>query len=100
MNTDTFTCTRGATKMGTNPMNQEEREKQKSKRLANIRSAPRCLAQTRRGTLCQCPAIRSKRRCRLHGGAERSGAPRSRANGAYVHGHWTNESIAIRQEAA
>jgi hypothetical protein len=31
-------------------------------------TAPRCLARNRRGTLCQCPAMRGKRRCRLHGG--------------------------------
>jgi hypothetical protein len=31
-------------------------------------SAPRCGARTRRGTACQCPAIRGRRRCRLHGG--------------------------------
>jgi hypothetical protein len=30
--------------------------------------APRCGATTRRGTTCQCPAIRGRRRCRLHGG--------------------------------
>lgn len=30
--------------------------------------APRCLARTRRGTRCQAPACRGKRRCRLHGG--------------------------------
>ncbi len=31
------------------------------------RSAPRCSAKTRRGTRCQCPAMRNGR-CRLHGG--------------------------------
>ena len=30
--------------------------------------APRCGAKTRRGTPCQCPAMRNRRRCRLHGG--------------------------------
>jgi hypothetical protein len=30
-------------------------------------SAPRCGARTQCGTACQCPAIRGRRRCRLHG---------------------------------
>jgi hypothetical protein len=30
--------------------------------------ARRCGAKTRRGTLCRCPAMRDRRRCRLHGG--------------------------------
>lgn len=30
--------------------------------------APRCGARTRRGTSCQCPAMRHRRRCRIHGG--------------------------------
>src|SRR5437667_7634441 len=30
--------------------------------------APRCGAQNRQGKPCQCPAMRGKRRCRLHGG--------------------------------
>jgi hypothetical protein len=35
----------------------------------------RCGAKTRRGTPCQSPAVRGKRRCRMHGGAPGSGAP-------------------------
>jgi hypothetical protein len=34
-----------------------------------------CGSRTRRGTACQCPAIRGRRRCRLHGG--RSTGPRT-----------------------
>jgi hypothetical protein len=37
--------------------------------------APRCGAKTRRGTACQCPAMRKRRRCRLHGG--KSTGPRT-----------------------
>ena len=33
----------------------------------DFRRAPRCGAKTRRGTLCQCPAMPNGR-CRLHGG--------------------------------
>ena len=35
----------------------------------------RCLAKTRRGTLCQNPAIGGRTRCKLHGG--RSTGPKS-----------------------
>ena len=38
--------------------------------------APRCGARTRQGTLCRCPAMRNKQRCRLHGGA--STGPRTK----------------------
>ena len=31
--------------------------------------APRCGAKTRKGTPCLCPAMRYKKRCRMHGGA-------------------------------
>ncbi len=37
--------------------------------------APRCGAKTRRGTPCLCPAMRRRRRCRLHGG--KSTGPRT-----------------------
>ena len=36
--------------------------------LAAAREVPRCGAKNRAGTECQAPAMRGKRRCRLHGG--------------------------------
>src|SRR5438105_539557 len=36
--------------------------------VGDFTKAPRCGAKNRRGTPCQCPAMRGKRRCRLHGG--------------------------------
>ena len=39
-------------------------------------TAPRCRARTRRGTACQGPCVRGRPRCRMHGGATGSGAPR------------------------
>lgn len=36
-------------------------------RLDRARAAPRCCAKTRRGTLCQSPAMKNGR-CRIHGG--------------------------------
>ena len=59
--------------------------------------SPRCLAKTRRKTLCQSPAIRGKKRCRLHGGAEGSGAPDGNKN-ALKHGKYSTEAISRRRE--
>ena len=50
--------------------------------------SPRCGARTRRGTHCLSPAVRDKRRCRMHGGAQGSGAPKGSQN-AFKHGHST-----------
>jgi hypothetical protein len=36
-------------------------------RQGDFAKAPRCGAKTRRGSPCQCPAMKN-RRCRLHGG--------------------------------
>lgn len=83
--------------MGTKPMNQEER---KQARLLNLRRAQRCLATTRSGTLCQCPAIKGRRRCRLHGSARGAGGPRGRRNGQYKHGSCTRDAIRLRRDAA
>ena len=38
-------------------------------------NAPRCLAKTRKGTPCQAPRVRGKKRCRMHGGTN-PGRPR------------------------
>src|SRR5271167_1931666 len=62
-----------------------------------LRLAPRCLARTRSGTPCQKPAAKGKKRCRLHGGAEGSGAPCGERNGSYRHGLYTREAIAERK---
>jgi len=55
----------------------------------------RCGARTRSGTPCRSPAVRGKRRCRMHGGAAGSGAPIGNKN-ALRHGHYTAEAIAER----
>src|SRR5271169_3692865 len=62
-----------------------------------LRLAQRCLARTRSGTPCQKPAAKGKKRCRLHGGAEGSGAPCGERNGSYRHGLYTREAIAERK---
>jgi hypothetical protein len=65
-------------------------------RLANLRLAPRCGAKTRAATSCRSPALRGRKRCRLHGGHSR-GAPRGINNGNFKDGYWTSESLEERQ---
>ena len=62
-----------------------------------LRLAPRCLAKTRAGTPCKKAAATGKKRCRMHGGAKGSGAPRGERNGSYRHGLFTREAIAERR---
>ena len=56
----------------------------------------RCGARTRIGGACRAPAMHSKKRCRLHGGAPGSGAPRANRN-ARKHGRFTVDAIAERR---
>ena len=56
----------------------------------------RCGARTRIGGACHAPAMHSKKRCRLHGGAPGSGAPRANRN-ACKHGRFTVDAIAERR---
>jgi hypothetical protein len=41
--------------------------------------------------------LTGRRRCRMHGGADGSGAPRGSRNGNYKHGRYTAETIATRR---
>jgi uncharacterized protein YjiS (DUF1127 family) len=50
-----------------------------------------------RGGSCRSPAVRGKRRCRMHGGAPGSGAPRANQN-ARRHGLFTGDAIAERKQ--
>ncbi len=59
-------------------------------------AAPRCGARTRHGTLCRSPAVQGKTRCRMHGGARGSGAPKENQN-ALKHGRYSREAIARRK---
>lgn len=45
-----------------------------------MQTSPRCGAKTRMGTQCMAPAVTGKRRCRMHGGAKGSGAPKGNHN--------------------
>jgi uncharacterized protein YjcR len=56
-------------------------------------ASPRCGARTRSGS----PAVHGKKRCRMHGGAQGSGAPRENQN-ARKHGLFTTDAIAERKQ--
>jgi hypothetical protein len=60
-------------------------------------ASPRCGAQIRSGGSCCSPLVRGKRRCRMHGGAPGSGAPRGNQN-ARRHGLFTGDAIAERKQ--
>ena len=59
-------------------------------------SSVRCGAKTRHGTACQSPAIRDRKRCRMHGG-KNNGAPIGNSN-ALKHGVTTNEAKQLRKD--
>jgi hypothetical protein len=58
---------------------------------------PKCGARARSGSPCQSPAVSGKHRCRMHGGARGSGAPRGERHGNYRHGLYTCEAIEERR---
>jgi hypothetical protein len=60
-------------------------------------ASPRCGAKTRSGGACRSPAVRGRKRCRMHGGAQESGAPRANRN-ARKHGRFTGDAIAERRQ--
>jgi hypothetical protein len=71
-------------------------------RPGDFRTAPRCGAKTRRGTSCQCPAMRNGR-CRLHGGLSTGprtpdGLERSR-HARWTHGVYSKKAKAILRES-
>ncbi len=68
------------------------------RRLLPLLQAPRCGARTRAGTPCKSPAVNGKTRCRMHGGAKGSGAPKGKGNGNYRHGQFTCEAIEERRQ--
>ena len=58
-------------------------------------SSLRCGAKTRSGRPCNSPSVHGKKRCRMHGGALGSGAPRGNKN-ALKHGRYTREAMGER----
>lgn len=59
-------------------------------------ASARCGAKTRSGKPCQSPAVSGRKRCRMHGGAPGSGAPKGNKN-AMKHGYYTREAIKERR---
>lgn len=62
---------------------------------APMLASPRCGARTRCGTPCRAPAVAGRKRCRMHGGAKGSGAPRGNTN-ALKHGGYTKGELERR----
>jgi hypothetical protein len=60
-------------------------------------ASPRCGARTRGSGACRSPAVRGRKRCRMHGGAQGSGAPKANQN-ARTHGRFTRDAIAGRRQ--
>lgn len=60
-------------------------------------ASERCGAKTRSGEPCRSPAVGGKKRCRMHGGAYGSGAPRGNKN-ALKHGRYTQEVLAGKRQ--
>ena len=60
-------------------------------------ASPRCGAQTRSGGARRSPAVHGRKRCRMHGGAAGSGAPRANRN-ARKHGMFTSDALAERRQ--
>jgi hypothetical protein len=81
-----FLSAAGKKEMGNHPRN-----------TGPMLSSQRCEAKTRSGKPCMSPVASGKRRCRMHGGAEGSGAPRSNKN-ALKHGRYTREAIEQRRQ--
>lgn len=57
----------------------------------------RCLAKTRSNGLCAKYRVSGKKRCRMHGGAAGSGAPKTNCN-AFKHGLYTEEYLEYKRE--
>jgi hypothetical protein len=81
---------------GGSPQIQPSEAMERSREPESLRTAPRCLARTRRGTACQSPAT-PKGRCRMHGGAPGSGGPSGPRNGMWKHGRYSQEMAEHRR---
>lgn len=59
----------------------------------------RCGARTRAGGACKAPAVSGRKRCRMHGGASGSGAPKGNQN-ALKSGLFTGPITALKKKRA
>ena len=60
-------------------------------------ASPHCGAKTRTSGACRSPAVHGNKRCRMHGGARGSGAPKANRN-ARKHGLFTTDAMAERRQ--
>lgn len=68
-------------------------------KVDRLNSSPRCGAKRKYdGSPCQAPAANGKGRCRMHGGAKMSGAPRKNVN-ALKNGFYSEAQRAFRKLA-
>ena len=67
--------------------------------LAAMHESRRCGARSRSGAPCRGPAVRGRRRCRMHGGAKGSGAQKGNRN-ALRHGFYSRVAIRRRRDVA
>lgn len=63
----------------------------------HFQKAKRCGAKTRSGSPCRSPAVRGKNRCRMHGCAKDSGAPKGNQN-ALKHGFYTKKNLILQKK--
>ena len=63
---------------------------------SDMLNSARCGAKTRKGSACRSPSVSGKKRCRMHGGAEGSGAPKGNQN-ALKHGMFTKENLVFKR---
>ena len=89
----------GAVTQGGGGMEEKVRNDPMHLALCRMNRASRCGARTRGGSPCRSPAVRGRRRCRMHGGAAGSGAPPGNRN-AWRHGGRTAEAMAVRRLAS
>jgi glucans biosynthesis protein len=64
--------------------------------IGRMLASRRCCALTRSGGLCRAPSVKDKLRCRKHGGAAGSGAPKGNRN-ARKHGLYAAAERAERR---
>ena len=67
-----------------------------ARHIGPMQASLRCGAKTRAGGACGAPAMRGRKRCRMHGGAPASGAPKANQN-ARKHGGFTKDAMAQRR---
>lgn len=61
-----------------------------------MQRAVRCGARTRQGKPCRAPAVKGKKRCRMHGGAKGSGGQPGNLN-ALKHGYYSKAGVEERR---